>query len=135
MLILDEPTIGLDPKQIIEIRNLIRRLAADRTVILSTHILPEVTQLCDKVVIIANGRIVAEELLESMASDDLETFFLEVTAGDDAAVGDPAAAGDVEVTPDVAAANEENTEPYSDDADPIESVGDDVGDDENGESS
>ncbi|HJN47454.1 MAG TPA: ABC transporter ATP-binding protein, partial [Acidobacteriota bacterium] len=63
VLILDEPTIGLDPKQIIEIRNLIRGLAEDRTVILSTHILPEVTQLCDKVVIIAQGQIVAEENL------------------------------------------------------------------------
>ena len=64
VLIFDEPTIGLDPKQIIEIRNLIRGLAEDRTVILCTHILPEVTQLCDKVVIIARGRIVAEENLE-----------------------------------------------------------------------
>ncbi len=83
VLILDEPTIGLDPKQIIEIRNLIRGLAADRTVILSTHILPEVTQLCDKVVIIAEGRIVAEEELATLgATEDLEAFFLKVTAHD-----------------------------------------------------
>ncbi len=83
VLILDEPTIGLDPKQIIEIRNLIRRLAEDRTVILSTHILPEVTQLCDKVVIIAEGRIVAEEKLATLgATADLEAFFLKVTAHD-----------------------------------------------------
>ena len=83
VLILDEPTIGLDPKQIIEIRNLIRGLAHDRTVILCTHILPEVTQLCDKVVIIARGRIVAEDSLETLtASDDLESYFLEVTALD-----------------------------------------------------
>ena len=122
VLILDEPTIGLDPKQIIEIRNLIRRLAADRTVILSTHILPEVTQLCDKVVIIANGRIVAEEMLESMASDDLETFFLEVTAGDASA------------TPDGAAEDGQDAEANGGDADPIEVVGDD-GEDKNGESS
>ena len=81
VLILDEPTIGLDPKQIIEIRNLIRGLAEDRTVILSTHILPEVTQLCDKVVIIAQGQIVAEEDLGmGGATEDLEAFFLKVTA-------------------------------------------------------
>src|SRR6185503_11538491 len=55
VLVLDEPTIGLDPKQIIDIRSLIRELSGDRTVILSTHILPEVAQLCQKVVIINNG--------------------------------------------------------------------------------
>jgi ABC-2 type transport system ATP-binding protein len=83
VLILDEPTIGLDPKQIIEIRNLVRGLAEDRTVILSTHILPEVTQLCDKVVIIAQGQIVAEEDLGmGSATEDLEAFFLKVTAHD-----------------------------------------------------
>ena len=83
VLILDEPTIGLDPKQIIEIRNLIRGLAADRTVILSTHILPEVTQLCDKVVIIAQGRIVADEDLAALgAGAELEAYFLRVTAHD-----------------------------------------------------
>jgi len=83
VLIFDEPTIGLDPQQIIEIRNLIRGLAEDRTVILCTHILPEVTQLCDKVVIIARGRIVAEEDLDTLvADDDLEAYFLKVTAHD-----------------------------------------------------
>jgi ABC-2 type transport system ATP-binding protein len=86
VLILDEPTIGLDPRQIIEIRNLIRSLAAERTVILSTHILPEVKQLCDKVVIIANGRIVADELLENISADDLEAYFLDVTTRDVTAV-------------------------------------------------
>ena len=86
VLILDEPTIGLDPRQIIEIRNLIRSLAADRTVILSTHILPEVKQLCDKVVIIANGRIVADELLGNISADDLEAYFLDVTTRDATAV-------------------------------------------------
>ena len=60
VLILDEPTLGLDPRQIIEIRNLIRELSGDRTVILSTHILPEVSQLCNKVVIINEGRVVVE---------------------------------------------------------------------------
>jgi len=59
VLILDEPTIGLDPKQIIEIRQLIKSLAGQRTVILSTHILPEVSMVCQGVIIINRGRIVA----------------------------------------------------------------------------
>ena len=59
LLILDEPTIGLDPRQIIDIRSLIRDLGKDRTVILSSHILPEVSQVCDRIIIINNGRLVA----------------------------------------------------------------------------
>ena len=59
MLILDEPTAGLDPKQIIETRELIRSLAGDHTIVLSTHILPEVAQTCQRVVIINKGRVVA----------------------------------------------------------------------------
>ena len=61
ILIFDEPTVGLDPKQIIEIRELISSLRKDHTVILSTHILPEVNAICDRVVIIDKGRIVANE--------------------------------------------------------------------------
>jgi ABC-2 type transport system ATP-binding protein len=61
VLILDEPTVGLDPRQIIEVRELIRELGATRTVILSTHILPEVSMLCNRVVIIKKGRVVAED--------------------------------------------------------------------------
>ena len=60
VLILDEPTAGLDPKQIIETRELIKSLAGDHTIILSTHILPEVSQTCERVVIIHRGRVVAE---------------------------------------------------------------------------
>jgi len=60
MLILDEPTSGLDPNQIVEIRDLIKRIGLQKTVILSTHILPEVTATCSRVVIINNGRIVAQ---------------------------------------------------------------------------
>jgi gliding motility-associated transport system ATP-binding protein len=67
VLVLDEPTIGLDPKQIIEIRHLIKSLAGERTVILSTHILPEVTMTCTRVVIINEGKIVLEESLESLS--------------------------------------------------------------------
>src|ERR687898_1526949 len=59
VLILDEPTAGLDPKQIIETRQLIKELGGDHTVILSTHILPEVSQTCHRVVIINKGRVVA----------------------------------------------------------------------------
>ena len=61
VLVLDEPTIGLDPRQIHEIRDLIRGLAGERTIVLSTHILPEVSQICDKVVIINDGRVALEE--------------------------------------------------------------------------
>jgi len=60
ILILDEPTSGLDPNQIVEIRDLIKRIGQEKTVILSTHILPEVTATCSRVVIINNGRIVAQ---------------------------------------------------------------------------
>ena len=59
VLILDEPTAGLDPKQIIETRQLIKELAGTHTIVLSTHILPEVSQTCDRVVIINKGRVVA----------------------------------------------------------------------------
>ncbi|MCF7800758.1 MAG: ABC transporter ATP-binding protein [Candidatus Marinimicrobia bacterium] len=61
ILILDEPTVGLDPAQIIEVRELIKGLAGDHTIILSTHILPEVEQTCDRVVIINKGQVVAED--------------------------------------------------------------------------
>lgn len=60
ILILDEPTSGLDPKQTIEIRDLIRELGRDRTLLLSTHILPEVSKVCERVLILAEGRIVAQ---------------------------------------------------------------------------
>ena len=68
VLILDEPTIGLDPKQIVEIRQLIKGLAGEKTVILSTHILPEVAMTCDRVVIINEGRVIAEDRPENLTS-------------------------------------------------------------------
>ena len=68
VLILDEPTAGLDPKQIIETRNLIRDLAGDHTIILSTHILPEVSQTCEQVVIINQGRVVAVDTPDNLTS-------------------------------------------------------------------
>lgn len=68
VLILDEPTVGLDPKQIIEIRQLIKDLAQSHTIILSTHILPEATALCRRVVIINGGRIVAEDSPDQLSA-------------------------------------------------------------------
>ena len=68
VLILDEPTIGLDPKQIIEVRELIRSLGGDHTIILSTHILPEVSMTCERVIIINNGRIAAVDTPENLTS-------------------------------------------------------------------
>ncbi|MCW5968049.1 MAG: ABC transporter ATP-binding protein [Blastocatellales bacterium] len=68
VVILDEPTVGLDPKQIIEVRKLIKGLANDHTVILSTHILPEVSMTCDRVVIINKGRIAAVDTPENLTT-------------------------------------------------------------------
>ncbi len=89
VLVLDEPTIGLDPRQIIDIRTLIRELAGERTVILSTHILPEVSQLCEKVVIINEGRIAVEDTLANLTQGaSLEQVFLRYIAKDtDAGAG------------------------------------------------
>lgn len=67
VIIFDEPTVGLDPKQIIEIRNLIRTLGKEHTVILSTHILQEVQAVCDRIIIINKGKIVADEKTENIA--------------------------------------------------------------------
>jgi len=67
ILILDEPTVGLDPKQVSEMRNLIRSLRGQHTLVLSTHILPEVQANCDKVIIINSGRIVAEDTLSGLS--------------------------------------------------------------------
>jgi len=68
VVILDEPTVGLDPKQIIEIRELIKNLKGDHTVILSSHILPEVEQTCERVVIISDGLVVAEDTPENLTA-------------------------------------------------------------------
>ncbi|RKY65417.1 MAG: hypothetical protein DRP99_00130 [Candidatus Latescibacterota bacterium] len=79
VLILDEPTIGLDPKQVVEVRNLIKSLAGERTVILSTHILPEVSMTCGRVVIINKGRVVAEDTPENLTARlrGVRTIFVE----------------------------------------------------------
>lgn len=80
ILILDEPTSGLDPAQIIEIRELIKHLGADRTVILSSHILPEVSEICRRVMIINNGRIVADGDPGTLGSDLFDASQLIITA-------------------------------------------------------
>jgi ABC-2 type transport system ATP-binding protein len=68
VIILDEPTVGLDPKQIIEVRHLIKALAGTHTIILSTHILPEVSMTCDRVVIINKGKIAAVDTPQNLTS-------------------------------------------------------------------
>ncbi len=68
IVILDEPTVGLDPKQIIEIRELIKNLRGDHTVILSSHILPEIEQTCERVVIIHEGKVIAEDSVENLTN-------------------------------------------------------------------
>jgi ABC-2 type transport system ATP-binding protein len=88
VLILDEPTAGLDPKQIIETRDLIKELAGDHTIILSTHILPEVSQTCQRVVIINKGRVVAVDTPANLTARlaGSETMYVQIDAnGVDAA--------------------------------------------------
>ena len=80
VLILDEPTAGLDPKQIIETRDLIRSLGGDHTIVLSTHILPEVAQTCHRVVIINKGRVVAVDTPENLTArlKGAETMYVQI---------------------------------------------------------
>ncbi|MGE5361822.1 MAG: ABC transporter ATP-binding protein [Bacteroidales bacterium] len=84
VLILDEPTAGLDPKQIIETRELIKQLGGDHTIILSTHILPEVSQTCHRVVIINKGRVVAVDTPDNLTARlrGSETLYVLVDAGE-----------------------------------------------------
>ena len=83
VLILDEPTAGLDPKQINETRDLIRSLAGDHTIILSTHILPEVEQTCEKVIIINKGKLVATDSVENLQARarGAESMLVEIAGG------------------------------------------------------
>ncbi|MDO8461799.1 MAG: ABC transporter ATP-binding protein [Deltaproteobacteria bacterium] len=85
VLVLDEPTIGLDPKQILEIRELIRNFAKGMTVIFSSHILQEVSALCERVIIIHQGKIVANDTIAGLGRQlgkaNLEEIFLSTTAG------------------------------------------------------
>ena len=83
ILILDEPTVGLDPKQIVEIRDLIKKLGKRHTVILSSHILPEVQAVCDRIVVINRGRIVADDTEKNILAgfDDEKNIYL-IAQGD-----------------------------------------------------
>jgi len=82
VLILDEPTTGLDPNQLVEIRKLIKNSGKNRTVMLSTHTMQEVEKMCNRVIIINKGKIVADEELESLKARkiDLESYFQQLTA-------------------------------------------------------
>jgi len=83
VVVLDEPTIGLDPHQIREIRNLIRSLAGNHTVLLSSHILPEVAMTCSRAVVVHRGRVAADVAVDaSAAGSGLEETFLRVTSAD-----------------------------------------------------
>ncbi len=93
ILVLDEPTAGLDPKQIIEIRDLIRSLGADYTVILSSHILPEVSEICPRVMIINDGRIVADGDPATLAGDLFDASQVVITAVADEAKARDAVSG------------------------------------------
>jgi ABC-2 type transport system ATP-binding protein len=78
VLILDEPTSGLDPKQINETRDLIKSLAGDHTIILSTHILSEVEQICQQVIIISKGKLVATDTVDNLQGRGAESVFVEI---------------------------------------------------------
>ena len=78
IIILDEPTVGLDPKQIIEIRELIRKLAKEHTVILSSHILAEIREVCDYILIIARGKLVASDTPENLENSMSGTGHIEI---------------------------------------------------------
>lgn len=85
ILILDEPTVGLDPSQIIQIRNLIRKLGQSRIVILSTHILSEVQLMCERIIMISRGRIVVDDTIESIEKESAKgVLYLDVLGEQDA---------------------------------------------------
>lgn len=90
ILILDEPTTGLDPNQIVEIRNLIREVGKEKTVILSTHILPEVEATCDRILIINNGKIIEDDTPENLRnrSKGKYTFTAQIKVEGDRSIAD-----------------------------------------------
>ncbi len=82
VLILDEPTSGLDPNQIVEIRNLIKEVASEKTIMLSTHIMQEVKAICNRVVIIKNGVIIADNIPDNIGKVNTDNFIIEVEFAD-----------------------------------------------------
>ncbi len=101
VLILDEPTIGLDPRQIIEIRNLVRDLGREHTIILSSHILPEVTAVCGRVIIVHRGRIVASDTIGNLSRKLAGSTGLTVRIEGP----EPAALAEIRAAPEVAKAS------------------------------
>ena len=82
VLILDEPTTGLDPNQLVEIRELIKQIGQTKTVLLSTHIMQEVEAVCSRVIIINNGKLVADDETKHLAAGgNLEQIFRQITLG------------------------------------------------------
>ncbi len=95
VVILDEPTVGLDPIQIVEIRNLIRELSKAHTVILSTHILPEVVMTCNRVLLINHGQILVDGTVESLtkgSGESIEQAYLRIVSQDVEGLASPSAA-------------------------------------------
>ena len=80
VLILDEPTTGLDPNQLVDIRNLIQEFGKERTVLFSTHIMQEVTAICDRFLVLRKGELVADRAVDGLSAEQLETLFRELTA-------------------------------------------------------
>lgn len=80
VLILDEPSTGLDPNQLVEIRALIKEIGKDKTVLFSTHIMQEVEAICDRVIIINKGEIVADKQIQEIPSGTLEQLFRDLTS-------------------------------------------------------
>lgn len=80
VLILDEPTTGLDPNQLVDIRNLIQEFGKERTVLFSTHIMQEVTAICDRFLVLRKGELVADRAVDGISAEQLETLFRELTA-------------------------------------------------------
>lgn len=80
VLILDEPTTGLDPNQLVDIRNLIQEFGKERTVLFSTHIMQEVTAICDRFLVLRKGQLVADRPVDGISAEHLETLFRELTA-------------------------------------------------------
>ena len=112
VLVLDEPTIGIDPIQVVETRRLIKELGNDQTVVLSSHILPEVSMLCDRVLIINEGRIVAEDTPKNLAAGLQGVERLEVEVGGPAAEVLPVLKGIKDVN-DVAHVNNDGRHTYT----------------------
>jgi len=104
VIILDEPTVGLDPKQIIEVRHLIKNLAGTHTIILSTHILPEVSMTCDRVVIINKGKVAAIDTPQNLTTQlkGAQRIFIEAEAPENSLrelLSPLIGAGSIELTP------------------------------------